>query len=281
MSQTRDWLDDFEAGINLAAKLPPEQEAIVAAKWAEAEKPKLAKPVATVPPPPMRPLPASGQVWSTATPKGRRFIAILGVEQGAAESIEVTPEGVPVADNVLRGRALRTALDSGELPFAYRYEPTVTSVDTTPDEGTSRAARRKENPMSTNHAETTPTPETKPTTKKVPNLNTPRGVPANGVLTDPTPKAAKVAKPKAAKKAKPAPKATAKKAAPKAAPKAKATKSERITDEKVKAFMVAFLKKEGDEANRSTAIKAFRDAGLVGGEIRLRTLFDEVLAAKK
>jgi hypothetical protein len=63
-----------------------------------------------------RPSPAPGQVWSAASPRGRRYIRIVGANcdpnDGAVESIEVDTTG-PV---------LMTKLAAGEMPHAYMYE---------------------------------------------------------------------------------------------------------------------------------------------------------------
>jgi hypothetical protein len=270
-------------------------------------------PAPTVP----APRPERGQVWSAPSPSnGRLYIRIAAVrlpksDAPYATSVRITPDGTRLLDTILKREYLRTMLDPGTraMPINYTFEPTLTAETETLDMSTNSPEEGQENPMSTNPTETVPTAATVPapkTTKKVPGIPSPKatriatmkanptpenitnvllGGPvtpkaatkkaakSNGILRDPGPTAADlvppVAKKPAVKKAKPAPKATK-----------KAEGATHFTDEKIASFMTRMLAKD-PETNRSAAIKAYREAGNPGGEIRLRVLFDAALRAAK
>jgi hypothetical protein len=236
------------------------------------------------------PRPERGQVWSAPSPSnGRLYIRIAAVrlpksDAPYATSVRIALDGTRRLDTILKREYLRTMLDPGTraMPANYTFEPTLTAVTETLDMSTNSPDEGQENPMSSNPTETVPTAATVPAptkTKKTPGIPSPKkAAKSNGILRDPGPTAADlvppVTKKPAVKKAKgaPAPKPVAKKAKAEGAP--------HFTDEKIAAFMTSALKKDS-ETTRSAAIKAYREAGNPGGEIRLRVLFDAALKAAK
>ena len=99
-----------------------------------------AEPPAAVPV--ARPTPASGQVWSAASPKapdGRRYIRIVAVERptdaenGHASAVEIAKDGTRLRPALLKGEHLRCTLIAGEMPATHRYEADLTASTTTLD----------------------------------------------------------------------------------------------------------------------------------------------------
>lgn len=205
---------------------------------------------------PARPLPASGQVWSAPIAasdpsKGRRFIAISTVGPDVAESYEVTKDGARVPDPIAKGVPIRTALDTREMPRPYRYEPTITAIDDTPDEGNNRASGAKETPMSANHTETVPAPKK---TAAVAAMK-------------------KTAEKKVAKDA----------AKPKATPKAAKTTdvpTNRMKDDDVLAFAAKILTKD-PETKKAAVLAALRAAGHSCSQERFAPSFNKAVKAAK
>jgi hypothetical protein len=210
----------------------------------------------TSPIPLVRPYPAASQVWSAASPKtpgGRRFICVVDRGPDFVDSVEVDARGVRLFPALLKDQTMLTRLEAGEMPTAYRYEPTING-SATPFVGTNRAPQTRKENATMDTTETTAT-ETKKA-KKVPGI--------------PRPKAEKKAKaPKAEKPAKVA-----------KAPKADAAPSNRMADEDVVAFATKFLAKD-PEAKKATVLAALRAAGHSCSQERFAPSFGKASRAAK
>lgn len=123
------------------AKAEPAAEG-VAERLEASLKAKAAAAAAPTAVPMARPLPASGQVWSAASPKapdGRRYIRIVAVERptdaenGHASAVEIAKDGTRLRPALLKGEHLRCTLIAGEMPATHRYEATITADTTTLD----------------------------------------------------------------------------------------------------------------------------------------------------
>lgn len=218
-----------------AMKKPPASEG-VAERIEQSLKAK-----ATAPPPPMRPAPAIGMVWSAANGGGRRrYIAIVDREPGAVLSHEVTEAGLRVTDATAKREPFRTALEGGDtMPSAYRYEPTITPSNTLAEPSPNSAPEAQESTMSAN-----PKPAVVAAAKKLTSSKKAHSL--------------KVVPAAPAKKAAPAPKATAKKvASPKAAPKAHRAA---VADKEIDGLVKGVLAKH-PTFGRSKVIAALRASG--------------------